>query len=563
MKKRYICFILISLVVFSLWIVPPFATRIKHENNHRGFVVALEVADKLSDEHIRIYRDVGVNTVIYDAIGETFDTELMSYYKDKGFNVALRVYAGNPKRYNYEAELEEAIKIADVKYLVLRKFKSINVAKMSLDDLIEKYNLTLVVSENMKQLQNEMPVGYKDYQAAADGRIMRAYETFKNPSGTLKGGVKPEEFSNMIFHHMVNSIRDRNTEFFHVNPLEHESFTKDDSVKNTAEVIKSFYGWISRLDYTEHKTPQLKAYKTAGRSTWGAGAFFCFVMFMVCAEIVFRKRCHIFEWLMVIAGLCSLILTFFMPSKLVQLYPTVFALMSACFSFTVTLKFADYISVRRSFAVSLLSVVLCTLLTLGFGSVVISAMMSGMEYHINDAVFRGVKITLLFPVTYAALGAWIYLNEGKISSGIQEVKTLLKKIKVWHIAVLVIVFAVFALYVLRSGNTAISPLENKIRNFISEATSARPRTKEFLIGFPMLSLFAYSMKYSGQKLLKWVFACGASILFASVTNTFCHVFTDYTVSALRTVYGLLFSVPFSAVVLLFCYGVGKLFMKRE
>ena len=557
-NKRYLCFILISLVVFSLCVVPPFAQRIKNEQNHRGFVVALEVADKLSDEHIDIYRDAGVNTVIYDAIGESFDTELMSFYKEKGFNVALRVYVGNPKRYNYEADLEDAIKTADVKYLVLRKHKNRNVAKISLDKLIEKYNLTLVVSENMNQLQNEMPVGYRGYVNASQGRVMRAYETFKNPSGTLKGGVKPEDFPDMIFHHMVNSIRDRNTEFFHVNPLEHESFTKDDSVKNTAFIIKNFYSWISRLNYTEHKSPDLSTYKSGAHTAMGAGAFFCFVMLVMCVEIIFRKKCSVFEWIMVLSGLGALGLTYFMPVGILRLYPTAFALMSACFAFTLCLKSVDYVCKNCGVTVTMVVAVCCALATLGFGSIVISAMLSGMEYHINDAVFRGVKLTLLFPVAYAAAASWIYMNNGKITDAIHEIISMLKKIKWWHIALFVMVLAVFGIYVLRSGNTAISPLENRIRNLISELTSARPRTKEFLIGFPMLSLFAYFMKKSDIKLLKWIFACGASILFASVTNTFCHVFTDYVVSALRTMYGFLFSIPFSALVLLMTSVVFKL-----
>jgi len=76
-----------------------------------------------------------------------------------------------------------------------------------------------------------------------------------------------------------------------------------------------------------------------------------------------------------------------------------------------------------------------------------------------------------------------------------------------------------------------------------------------LIGWPALALFAYYAKRN--KIVRWVFAVGSSILFASVINTFCHVFTDVSTSALRTVNGLVFALPFIAVAL----GANKLILK--
>lgn len=78
-----------------------------------------------------------------------------------------------------------------------------------------------------------------------------------------------------------------------------------------------------------------------------------------------------------------------------------------------------------------------------------------------------------------------------------------------------------------------------MRTAITNAFPARPRTKEFLIGYPSLVLFVYYMRNTDIKLVQWFFAVGTSILSASVMNSFCHVFTDLTIIYQRVVNGVL------------------------
>ena len=67
----------------------------------------------------------------------------------------------------------------------------------------------------------------------------------------------------------------------------------------------------------------------------------------------------------------------------------------------------------------------------------------------------------------------------------------------------------------------------------------RPRTKEFLVGWPCLVLFVYYLKTMNVKLLEWAFAVGSSILFASVINSFCHVFTGAGIIYTRVINGVI------------------------
>ena len=49
----------------------------------------------------------------------------------------------------------------------------------------------------------------------------------------------------------------------------------------------------------------------------------------------------------------------------------------------------------------------------------------------------------------------------------------------------------------------------------------------------------YYAKNINIKLVEWILAIASSILAASVTNSFCHVFTDYTTIVSRTINGLI------------------------
>ena len=94
------------------------------------------------------------------------------------------------------------------------------------------------------------------------------------------------------------------------------------------------------------------------------------------------------------------------------------------------------------------------------------------------------------------------------------------------------------IYIIRSGNVkSISGAENFMRNTITEKMAARPRTKEFFVGWPCLILFVYYLKRTDIKLVQWLTGIGASILFASVINSFCHVFTAAEIIYMRVING--------------------------
>ncbi len=551
MKKRHILFLATAIAVIACFIVPSFATRIVNEQNHRGYVTALEINNtrKLYDskeDFVKIlpsYKKSGVTAGVVRESRHKIDTGLLDMVRDAELDICLAVYGGAKKPDGYYDKLEDIIKEYDVKYIMPKMAKDTSEYPLNLEKLIEKYELIFIFSENYNQLSNEMPKGVTANMESARGRIMRSYETYRKPSITVTGD---SDSSDLLYYQMINSARDRNTEFLFVNQITDQGKTPEESAKLTQDAIKRFTAWMDSHGYTENQMPDLSGYYRSNLHASAAAGLLGVLMALAMINIVFKISNPIFDMAMYILSIVVFFATYVLPPSLTALYSTAFALVSSCFSFTMCIWVADRIKgkayIPKLFAVSFITLMAC--------AAVLCAVLSGTDYYLNYSMFRGVKMTLLLPVAYSAAAMAIYTVDIKAidpKAIAKDIKIKLKNIRVYHILIILVLALAAAVYVLRSGNAKISSAENDIRNRIAEISGARPRTKEFLIGWPALALFAYYARRS--KIIRWVFAVGSSIIFASVINTFCHVFTDVSTSALRTVNGLIFALPFIAALL--------------
>ena len=79
---------------------------------------------------------------------------------------------------------------------------------------------------------------------------------------------------------------------------------------------------------------------------------------------------------------------------------------------------------------------------------------------------------------------------------------------------------------------------------------ARPRFKEILIGYPAVMALVYLYRRYPFKELVLILGLGVMMGSISVVNSFSHVFTAITISASRTLAGLLVGVAIGLAVLL-------------
>ncbi len=205
------------------------------------------------------------------------------------------------------------------------------------------------------------------------------------------------------------------------------------------------------------------------------------------------------------------------------------------------------------------------------GGLLTTAIGSNTTFMLRLEMFRGTKLSLLLPPVAAG---FLFLGlvglypqpeaqgsgagpAGKsiLARGLEQLGLFLAEDVTFIYVFLFSLAAVAALVmVMRSGNFPTLPipaLELKLRAFLQQTLLVRPRTKEFLIGYPSLVLLVYwGARWRERIWTRWtalVLVVGASIGLVSIGNTFAHQHVPVSISLLRTVNGLVLGLPIGLV----------------
>ncbi|HOX27553.1 MAG TPA: DUF5693 family protein [bacterium] len=168
------------------------------------------------------------------------------------------------------------------------------------------------------------------------------------------------------------------------------------------------------------------------------------------------------------------------------------------------------------------------------GAAFVAAALSQRDYFLRLDTFSGVKIAFILPVL-------LIIPFYVIRTGERLGDFFRNPVKYAEIAVGIVLLGVIAVYILRSGNdasSAVSGSESALRAKLEAIFYARPRFKEFLIGYPALLLVGLiplrRKRYIGLLLLLFGVIGQVSLL-----NTFCHLHTPIMFSYLRCIIGVI------------------------
>ncbi len=169
------------------------------------------------------------------------------------------------------------------------------------------------------------------------------------------------------------------------------------------------------------------------------------------------------------------------------------------------------------------------------GAVLMVGLLADKNFMLKLDQFIGVKAAFLGPplLVFLYLAFFKYRKE----EWLPRLRAALDShISVKYALLVGILGLVGVVYVMRSGNEGVfvSSLELSFRTMLEKLLVVRPRTKEFLIGHPLLMLSFY-LGYKDHLLPVVVLA---SIGQVSLVNTFAHTWTPLAVSLLRTFNGL-------------------------
>jgi len=194
------------------------------------------------------------------------------------------------------------------------------------------------------------------------------------------------------------------------------------------------------------------------------------------------------------------------------------------------------------------------------GALLIAALLSNNKFMLGIEQFSGIKISYLVPLLLVLAIMWLRVNNGKL----MILENIKKPILIEHVIIMMF-FAVFLIiYVSRSGNFSFIPvlgIEEKIRIFLEKTLIARPRNKEFLIGYPAL-LLAMSMNYLRIKEFKIPIIIIGTIGPVTLINTFCHIHTPFLFSMLRTFNGVWLGLALGLIAVTIFYYLVKIFREK-
>ena len=196
------------------------------------------------------------------------------------------------------------------------------------------------------------------------------------------------------------------------------------------------------------------------------------------------------------------------------------------------------------------------------GALIIATLLGDTTHFLEWQYFHGVKVTYL---GIPFLAAWAFTalvgfgGRARPGVGSQLVWLGEQSVRYKHVALMLCVAGVGAVYLLRSGNVnSIPAIEQHMRDILERLVVARPREKEFLVGYPavFLAMVALARRWRWWFLMMVI---GASVAQVSLIDTFEHLRTPFVLSMERETLGLISGIITGTVALLIVWPFLRLY----
>ena len=220
-------------------------------------------------------------------------------------------------------------------------------------------------------------------------------------------------------------------------------------------------------------------------------------------------------------------------------------------TYAVTFALAEK---ERNLKETILTFLKCSFISFG-GALTIIGTLSRTSFGLGINIFAGVKAAMLLPIVAIILIAY-YERHGLNYEYYK--KLLSNKVTYFALGLMAVGAVILLIYTSRTGNTgSISSLELNFRQFLDTTLGVRPRTKEFLIGHPLMIVLLY-YGYKEKYIPLLVLGIIGQI---SLVNTYAHIHTPVLISLVRMCYGLLFGIIIGVILIYVIKLIGKVINK--
>ncbi|MFW6148560.1 MAG: DUF5693 family protein [Atribacterota bacterium] len=486
-------------------------------------------------------------------LGLGFSKEYIQKIKSLGFDVILRPQNSpkiTPEIINYK--LSMISKIENPSMVIFDEEEALG------------YPSTKMLSKTAQFLKdNHLPFGVIEFtsQKGIDTISSKASELAVRVHSITKGEMESITTDKAI-DRWTRAAQERNIRLFYLNPF--LSSREGDLIQQNLTYLKSIKDRLSNNDYKIGTASLFPTYQIP--------LFYIFIIGLgiISAGILLLMEFFNLEnkyyYFMFTIGLIFLPFIYFIVGKIFLM--KILALSGALvFPVLAIIKNKNYLfqeafqenisnrfSVTRSSSyIQLVKEIIFGISRIMFialiGGLLIGALLTHYQFILAIQLFSGIKVAYIFPLILVILYLWWISKENKMLL-IDDFK---KPILFEH-AFLVFIFLIFmVIYILRSGNFSFLPvlnIEEKMRVFLESFLVARPRSKEFLIGYPLLSV-VIAMNYLHVRFLKYPILVMGTVAPVTLINTFCHVHTSIYFSLLRTFHGywlgLLFGILLASI----------------
>lgn len=371
-------------------------------------------------------------------------------------------------------------------------------------------------------------VGLSEYSSLNNGSIARAHEI----------SVDELKLSNQDLGARISrAVKERNMRF--VSLRNFIDYKDDESIEESINnlyksinIAKSQIGSEFKSGYTK-PVPIMKKNNTS--EILIAVSFSALVGVLILS--LNDKYTKLSVSLFIITLVASLITVLSNINTLVKMYAFIVSIVGASSAIIVPCNIEN-----KSYITKYLLSFLLAILT----GMMISSIMYGTDYILKLKAFSGVKLLYILPLMIIAI--WAIITSENFSwkniKSLNEVKDRLvvaiKNMKLYHYVIIFVAIFVAYMYISRSGNSgSAGELELQIRALMERILYVRPRTKEFILGYPALFISYYLCYKTKNKYFKYILILGAMGTMSTV-NTFTHLHTPFLYSLLRSIYGVLF-----------------------
>lgn len=475
-----------------------------------------------------------------------YNEDILKSMKDQGFDILLRPKKANGTDNLYIREYDRLVRDYNVKYIIFDG-REVPGAPGNVDiiqDIIKENNIITGIIETPTQIKYIDQKGIDKLIYNTDYAINRVYSAYESYLLKLD--------RNEIFYQWLRAVVDRNIRFLYISPLKNPARTGLENINETTAAIGNFSSFISSKGYAVDR--DIVKLSSSMPNRWQHLVATLSLLFggLLYLQYLLNTRKGFAAALGILGIGVSIVINIIINADLSKLLALSAAILYPSLSSLVLLKF-----VREKTHKSLLRQIICSIgIILGINAIgmyTIVSSLSDIRYTMNVELYRGVVIAFTMPLVL------FFVNY--VASVVQKddiknrlVNFMNKKISYMTAVIAMCGLAAFYIYIARSGNNmgvSASALELKIREIFEKLLLARPRFKEFFIGYPALFALVYLYRRYKKDIILLLAGIPVVVGSVSMVNSFCHVFTEITVSASRTFYGLVLGGVVGVMVILF------------